>query len=144
MNIIARDYDAAQFVPIFGGVHLTGYPEGTFISIQPSEDTYTEVVGADGLVSRAKTNNKTATATITLQQTSTSNDFLSAIHSAGTVLPFLLKDLNGTTAIFSAAGWIKRVATVEGARDITNREWTLFLTNCETFVGGNVGLNGGI
>ena len=136
-------YDPKQFLVIMGGVPINGFADGTFISIERDEDTFTKTVGADGCVTRSKTNNKAATVTITLLQTSPSNDYLSGLHKLDEeanlgVVDILVKDLNGTTFFYSAVSWVQKPASIENAKEIGEREWTIATGDSEYYVGGNL------
>lgn len=136
-------YDPKLLVVTFSGVPLLGFADGTFLTVERSEDMWNEVTGADGITSRAKTNNKSGLATLTLVQTSPSNDVLSALAQADEdfntgVRPFTATDLEGTTKIFSALGYVKRIPSSEYGKEITNREWQLFLADTKIFVGGSL------
>ena len=95
-----RTYDPKQVIITVGGVPMSGFSDGTFLEIDRNEPTWNMVVGADGLVTRGKTNNFSGTMTLTLKQSSPSNDVLSgfmAIEEAsnGVVFPILVKALCG-------------------------------------------------
>lgn len=137
-----RSYDPKQIIVTVGGVPLSGYTEGVFITISRDEDTWTKNVGADGLVSRVKTNNFTGTCVITLKQTSPSNDYLSSIIIADEItntrlVPILIKDISGTSIYFSATGWIKKWADSGFSKEIGDREWTIDLSALDLYVGSN-------
>jgi hypothetical protein len=137
-----KTYDPKSVQVIIGGVQISGFADGTFLSIERDEDAFTKVTGADGETSRAKSNNKAGMFTLTLQQTSASNDVLTGFALADElnndgVVPVLIKDNLGTTTVFTANGWVRRLPTAEFAKEITNREWTLDLADMTYFVGGN-------
>ena len=137
-----RTYDPKQVVLTVGGVPINGFADGTFISVERSSDTFEKVSGADGITSRAKINDFSGSLVVTLAQTSPSNDVLSSIAlldeaSSSGVVPVLLKDVGGSTIIFSAKGWIKKPPTVEYGKAITNREWALDLADLDFLVGSN-------
>lgn len=139
---MVRTYDPKQAILVIGGVPIGGYADGTFISVERSSDTFEKVSGADGVVSRSKLNDFSGMLTVTLAQTSPSNDVLSGFaivdeETAAGVVPIIIKDVGGSTAIFSAKGWIKKPANVEFGKSISNREWTLDLADMQFFVGGN-------
>lgn len=138
-----RTYDPKQVVLTVGGIPIGGYADGTFIEHEFDDDAFTKVTGADGFSSRAKSNNYDSMITVTLAQTSPSNDTLNAFAIADKlsnsgVVPVVLKDVGGTTTIFSANGWIRKQANVEFGKEITNREWVLDLVSTDAVVGGNV------
>lgn len=135
-------FDPKQLLISIGGVPMQGLADGTFISIERQEDAYTAVSGADGQVARVKSNNAIGTLTLTLMQTSSSNQVLSAFALAdqrnnGGTFPVLIKDLQGTTLIFSAEGWIQRMPTIEYSKDMSNREWIITLSELTYNIGGN-------
>lgn len=137
-----RTYDPAQVTVAIGGAIMSGYTDGTFVEIARNDNTWNTVVGADGLVTRGKSNNRSATLTLTLKQSSPSNDVLSALLVAdeltnGSVFPVLIKDLSGTSIYFSAQAFINTFAGATYSKDITDRSWTFTLADCDMFVGSN-------
>ncbi len=135
-------YDPSEVVLSVGGAELSGFTDGAFIKISRDEDAFTKTVGADGQVSRAKNANRSGSITITLKQTSPSNQILHGfakldeMGNAGLV-PVLVKDLLGTTLASSAGAWIKKVSDVEMGKEISDREWILDCETIELEVGGN-------
>jgi len=137
-----KTYDPKQVQLIIGGAPIGGFADGEFISVERDEDTFTKVAGADGEVSRSKSNNKMGELTVTLLQTSASNAILSAFMLADElsnsgVIPIFIKDSLGTTTLFSAEGWVKKPPAVSYDKELTDREWTFDLANVDIFVGGN-------
>lgn len=137
-----RTFNPKQVLLSVGGVPISGYSDGTQISVERTEDTFTMTTGADGYTTRVKTNDRTASMTITLAQSSPSNDILSGFAaldelSDSGVVPVLLKDNSGTSLVFSAQCWIRRYPTQDFAKSISNREWMIDMTDVEMFVGGN-------
>lgn len=128
-------------IPGFAAHTVGGYADGTFVKVTLDQDQFTKVVGADGEVSRTKSNNYSGTIEVTLLQTSDSNDALSAISlldraSNNGIIPVTVADLRGRTLVFSGATWVKKIADVEGAKEQTNRVWVLDCENVDIFVGG--------
>ena len=121
---------------------MTGFPDGEFISVERSSDTFEKSSGADGFVSRVKLNDTTGTMTLTLAQTSPSNDVLTGfavvdeLTGAG-VLPVSVTDLSGRSLIMSAFGWIRKMPKSSWDKSVGTREWVLDLANLVMFVGGN-------
>ena len=135
-------YSPKRVEIIFGGVPLRGFADGTFISAERTSDSFTTNVGADGEVSRTASADKTGKVTITLQQTSDSNDYLSAIiisdeNSLLGQLPLLIKDTNGRTLAESPCAWIDKVATSEFSNELSDREWIISCSELIMFVGGS-------
>ena len=142
-----RTYDAKEVVLTLDGIPILGYADGTFISLEREEETYTKVVGADGVVSRAKTNNRSGTLTLTLKQTSPSNEDLSDFLkqdelSNNGVFSVLIKDSISGTRLFSSTGWVQGLPTIEYAKEISDREWAIDLANIEFDISGNPAIGG--
>jgi len=136
-------YDPRNIVVNIGGAIITGFADGTFVAVERNEDMFKKVSGADGITSRAKQNDGSWTLTMTLAQTSPSNDILSAFalkdeFSNKGVVPVLIKDIGGTTNIASAFAWVRKLPKVEYGKEITNREWILDLADVIMRIGGNV------
>lgn len=135
-------FDPASVVVTIGGVPMSGYADGTFLLIQRAVDAWSMVVGADGLTTRVKSNNRSGTMTLTLTQSSPSNDVLSGfanldeLSNAG-IVPVLVKDLSGNSVYFSATGWIQRYPDSEFSNIMSNREWVIALADIDIFVGSN-------
>lgn len=138
-----RTYDAKQVVITWGGVQLSGFPEGTFITIDKPDENVTRKVGADAFVSRSMNNNKVYDITLTLEGTSPSNDYISLTRSlddatgAGS-LPFLMTDLSGSTVFFSESTWVSQDASREFGREISEVAWNFQTAIVDEYnIGGN-------
>lgn len=115
-----KNYSPDQLTVTFGGLKIGGFAEGTFIQVARNEDSYETVVGSQGDVTRVKKLNRSGTIIVTLQQSSPSNDLLSAELAAdeaeGAVNAGLgeamVKDANGTTVINSDNSWVQKYADV--------------------------------
>lgn len=140
---MAKTYDPKEFSVIVGGHIVGGYDDGTFIKASRNNDAWSVKVGADGEGARAKSNDKSGTLEITLLQTSASNDVLSGFALAdelnnGGQVPVLIKDSNGTTVVAAETAWIKKMADVEGSKEVGNRVWILETDSLTMLVGGNL------
>ena len=121
---------------------MSGFSDGTFLEIDRDEPTWNKIVGADGYVTRGKTNNFSGSLTLTLKQSSPSNDVLSGFMaldevSNSAIVPILIKDLSGNSTYFAAQGWIKQYANSTFGKEINDREWTVDLADLDLFVGSN-------
>ncbi len=137
-------YDADMVtLALFAFLIDSGFADGEFIRIETEADTFTDVAGTDGEVTRSKTNDKRVTITVTLMQTSAGNTKLTAVHNldvkgsngAG-VGPFLIKDRNGT-ALHAGTCWIAAPPTVVYGRGAEAREWKIRGVMAERFDGGS-------
>lgn len=137
-----RTYDPKQFNLLVNAIPIGGFADGTFISFERSNDTFTKVSGTDGVVSRAKSCDTSGEITITLAQTSPSNDVLSGIAAVDEltgdgVVPVLIEDKSGRTVALSAYAWVKKPAPADFGKEISNREWVLDCADLDVFIGGN-------
>ena len=141
-DLQVRSYDPKQVFVTFGVLPLSGFAEGTFISIERSGDLFEKSRGADGSIDRVNKNAFDFSVTLTLKQTSPSNDGLSAVvvadqlTNAG-VFPLTVKDLNGTTLFVAPQAWIAADPTTELADTLSSREWRFDTGPAERFTGGN-------
>lgn len=143
MDPTVRTYDPKAVIVTFGAVIFTGFAEGTFVSIERNGDLFEKVRGADGGVDRVNKNANDYAVTITLKQTSITNDALSAIAQADILantgkFPLTVKDLIGTTLFFAAQAWIAKDPTDEESDTLSNREWRIDTGIAAKFTGGNV------
>jgi len=137
-----RTFDPKQVIITFGPVIITGFAEGTFITIVQSGPSFEKVKGADGSINRINKNANDHTATMTLQETSISNDALSTIHIADKLSntgkhPLTVTDLSGTSKFFAPQAWITQPPDAEKADVLSTREWAFDTGIAAHFIGGN-------
>lgn len=137
-----KSYDPNAVTLVFAGIPVEGYADGTFVNVARNNPAFALTVGSSGEGARAKSNDKSGTVTLTLIQSSLSNDALSAIAaldeaSSDGVGPLLMKDLSGRSLYAAETAWIQKVSDAEFAREITSREWVIETDSLEVFVGGN-------
>lgn len=139
------DYNPADVSVIIGSHIVSGFADGTFIGIERNNDAFTRVAGADGENARSKSNDKSGRLTLTLLQTSQSNEVLSGFAAAdeasnGGTFPFLIKDNNGNSLYAAEVSWVVKYPAVEYGKEISNREWVIETGELIPFVGGNPSL----
>lgn len=139
-----RVYDPNEVIFQFGGADISAFGPGTFIQITQDADAFNVVVGAAGDVVRSKTNNKLATITVSIMQTSPDNDLLSTIYNtdqkarngAG-VAPLVVRDSATGRAVFAAASaWIHKAPDVTFDQQDTPRQWVFKAAALERFDAG--------
>lgn len=138
-------YDANEVTVIVAGIPIdSGFGDGEFLRIEQDSDDFTDVVGTDGEVTRSKTNDRRATVTLILMQSSSGNAVLSALNlldkkaggGAG-VGPFLVRDKQGTSLYSASKSWIAKPPDVSFGREAGPREWKIRLADLERLDGGN-------
>jgi hypothetical protein len=126
---LTHTYDPARVIITYGGMPISGYADGTFVNVEPNAEAWTKKVGADGEVIRARSNDNTHTVTITLQDSSLSNQYLSTCKNADKLtglgmLPLQIMDSNGATLFFWPQVWVSTDPSWGQAKETTDREWT--------------------
>ena len=135
-------YDPTKVICIIGGVPMSGFADGSMVTVEREADAYSKIVGADGETTRVKSANRSGMITISLLQTSASNDILSGFAlldeaaNAG-VVPMLIKDNSGRSIFASGSGWVKKVPSSAFGKDAGDREWVLDCADLNIFTGGN-------
>lgn len=138
----AKTYSPKKVAVIVAGYIINGYADGTFVNVERAADTFTKVVGADGEVGRVHSADRSGKITITLQQTSESNDVLSALQQADELtlsgkFPVAVKDNNGTSLYVAGDAWVMKPVNSEYASTMSTREWTIECADLIPFSGGN-------
>lgn len=137
-----KTYDPTQVSLIVGGFNITGFADGSFVTVARNADAFALHIGTDGEGTRAKSSNKSGRITITLAQSSDSNAVLSAFLAADElsntgVVPVLVKDSSGTSLFAAETAWIVKAPDAEFGRELGSREWIIETDNLAVFIGGN-------
>lgn len=139
-----KEYDPSQITVSFAGIGIEGYADGEFVRIEQEANDFEDVVGTDGMVSRARTNDRRATVTFVLIQGSDSNALLSAVNNSDMTVPggagvgaLLINDRLGTSLYRANQAWIQKPPNVSFDRGPTSREWTIRCAKLERLDGGN-------
>lgn len=137
-----KTFDPKMVVITFGVIPISGYAEGTFVSVKRSGDAFGKSKGAGGDVERINRNQGDFEVRLTLQQTSPVNKELSAALAADIatnagIFPLTIKDLLGETLFFAPQAWIRVDPEWEDGDDLNSREWTFDTGIGANLVGGN-------
>ncbi len=139
-----KNYDPDQVTIAIAGIPIHGFADGSFCTITQEADAFSDVVGTDGEVTRSRTNDRRATCTVKLMQSSDSNDLLSALYNSDIlgqngagVGAFLVRDRNGRALFTADACWVMKAPDVDFDRTATAREWTIRIAKLVRFDGGN-------
>ena len=138
---MAHTYDPKLVSVVVGGFPISGFADGTFVTVERNEDSWTTQIGTDGEGTRSKSNNKSGRITISLMQTSQSNDILAGFEKSDELsnsgqVPVLINDNLGNALHSAETAWVVRPANAEYAREAGPREWILETDRLESFVGG--------
>lgn len=138
-----QTHDPAKVSLNFLGNRISGFADGTFISVELNDDVFALQVGSGGDTVRVRSQNQSGRVTLTLLGSAPSNDVLAAALAAdklaGTgVGTLFLKDGGGTSIVSSESAWIRRTPNLEFGKELPDREWVIEFAKGEVFVGGTV------
>lgn len=133
---MARTYDGKQVLVSVGDRQISGYADGDFVSLTPRSQVNEDYVGTDGEVTIASVNDPRVDVTITLAQSSQSNDILSELLALGGQHRFVARDLLGTTNVEGKC-WFRQEPEVTFGRSVGTRAWQLTVEKKSSFIGGN-------
>lgn len=124
-------YSAEQVIITVGGVILSGWADGDFITAKYDEDRYSTMIGADGEIARSKTASRAGTIEIVLAHTSLANTELSALFNLSLIggidgpIPVGVADLSGRGLITASKCWIKTAPDWVRGKEVGENTWTL-------------------
>jgi hypothetical protein len=135
-------YDPKQVAVIIGGKIISGFADGTFVKVERNEQAFNLKVGVDGEGTRAKSNNLSGKITLTLMQSSSSNDDLSAFAAADEAanagaVPAYVNDKSGRSIFTALTAWVQKYADAEYAKEVMTRTWVLETDELVMNVAGN-------
>lgn len=136
-------YAAEKVVVTVGGVIVSGFTDGDFLTAKYDEDRYTKRVGADGEVGRARTASRSGSIEIVLSATSPANDELSALFNLAQIggidppIPVGITDLSGRSVAGASKAWIKTAPDMKFGNEVGERTWVLDCADLVLNYGGN-------
>ena len=133
----SESYAAALVAASFNAVPLTGMADGQFIGADKNVDGMTLTVGADGESAVAISADESGTVTITLLNTSISNDYLSRCANLKVRGQLIVKDLSGRMVLFAQDAWVKKQSTVNKSKQVESNAWVFETGNLEMTNNGN-------
>jgi len=132
--------------PSKGKLTINGMPISGFgdniIEIEYDEDSYALKNGCDGHSTRVKQLNSNGKATVTLMQSSASNDVLNLMANKDRVDntgvgAFLFTDLSGRTVAAAPQCYVAKKPKYGMGKEAKENSWVLQLVNLQLDVGGN-------
>ena len=136
-------YSFGQVSVLYAGINIGGFAEADdAVRIEFNDPLIDMVTGCDGQTVASQILNYSANITLTLLQTSVSNDLFSAevIAYRGNVIipkPIIIRNAGGSDLFTSAACFVgERPAAAYGKRQ-NNRQWVLKVPNLVSFQGGS-------
>jgi hypothetical protein len=134
------NYEAANIDVEWFGIDLSsGWAEDTFLEIVPNSERVTHTAGADGQYGFSKMSDKGATISLTLQQTSPTNQKIAEIYSTQDIIgeslsvaPFSIIDKTGKSTHFLALNAVlTEVPTQTFGNSMGEKTWVWV---CESYL----------
>ena len=127
---------------VAGFIPITGFVDGTFITIDKDEMPYVSVRMPDGTMARKYNNSQTYTITITLHNGAESNNLLTKMWQVDEItqrgkFPLLIKDQSGSDLFFSTESWIEFIPSLVKSNSVDARTWIIKSAFAVMNVGGN-------
>jgi len=126
----AKLYNPKEVNIVYRGHVIEGpFAADTMVSIAYSEQQFSLAMGAKGGGTRSNTNNLSATITVTLAQSSPSNDVLGDFtledvrDSKGIPGSLAVQDASGTGLFNAETAWVQQITPVEYNRETSDRTW---------------------
>lgn len=124
---------------------IGGLAKDSLVSIEYPEAVWTEKTLNNGETVRTHSKDNTLRMTVHLDQTSASNDYLSALSkwddrdASGLdgIFTCTFADKSSRTFAYSAECFVKRPMSYEFGSDTSVRDWVIVLTNADQQLGGS-------
>lgn len=123
---------------------ISGYADGTFVSIERAMEASTLYQGADNSGGRVLHSNKSGTITLTLHQFSASNDVLSQLHLNDMaardntwLFNITVQDGTGRSKFYARQCFINNLPVAGFGNDVETRDWILQAVELNQYIGGN-------
>lgn len=142
MSILAS-YSPEDITILVGGVYaITGYVDGTFISVSKDVQAFSTRESSDGVVSRSHSNSRLHTLTLSLHSASESNQVLTHLMNLDVAtkiakFPILVKDKLGQSIMFAPSCWVELPSDMAFSTGIMERDWTIKCSEVVMNSGGN-------
>lgn len=122
-------YDPTKLTVIVGGVIVTGFIDGDYVTAKRDEDLYTKRVGADGHVARVRNGNKSGTIEIKLLQGSPAVAEIAALvaldnflYDGDVLIPIaIVSPGSSQELVTSTQSWLKSAPEMTFGKDVGDR-----------------------
>jgi hypothetical protein len=134
-----KSYNLKKVVATFGAIIFSGFAEDDAITLTPEANIFDSKIGADGQTSRSRSNNDNYKATVRFMATSDARaqlqdaTFRNAALS-GLTLPFRLYSPDTGEEYSSAQAYVEKLPDASFGREVSEREYTLYLPDCKVSV----------
>lgn len=136
-------YSPKDVTITLAGIHsVIGYADGTFVSIKKDIKPFAKVRAMDGEIARQYFDDAGYKVTLTLMQSSPTNNILSMLYNIDTVthmgkVPLFIKDGRGQTYFLAGTAWIEEIPEVTFGAELDTRTWVFGCSDVVMTIGGN-------
>lgn len=135
-------YMPEEVTILLAGIPVSGFIQGSFISVDKDVKPFTSKRTADGTVSRMYNNDQTYTITLTLYSGSDSNQLLTRLWQLDEItqrgkFPLMIKDGSGSDLFFSTTTWVEGIPSLVKSNQYEPRAWILRSSSAIINIGGN-------
>ncbi len=121
-----------------GMSHIVGgYSEDAIVTVDRMVDAYALYTGADDSNTRIRNANSSGTITLSVQQSSASNDVLNGLFDGGGIFTITVKDNSGRSNYFSDEAYVGVVPSSAFSNSMNTREWVIHAPKMQSIIGGN-------
>ncbi len=132
-----KEYGAAKVSVVVNGTPITGFMDGSEVTVARNGESATLHMGADGKGTKVVNADKSGTITLRLAQSSLSNAVLSVLEATNANFAVIVKDTNGNSLHSGAKAFVSTPPSSEYAQEVSPREWTIMVETLIHFEGGN-------
>jgi len=137
---ILRAFDPKSVKVTVAGVNIVGFSEEK-VTVERANNSWELNVGCDGEATRVKSNDLSGTITLTLQQTSPSNDFLTTVfyndQNNDECVKIEIVDSSGKSKIIADKAWVEKMPDATYAKAHSDRQWVFRTNNVGYYLAGN-------
>jgi len=132
-----RPYAPADVVVSWNGIPITGFAEGTFVTMKRSTESKKKSVGSQGDVCITMSADKSGEVELTLMQTSPANSLLAAaLHAeellkVPTVGVLMVSDPSGSILALSKNAFLMSFPSSDVGDDASDRTWMFGCENLD-------------
>lgn len=146
LNLGTYSADSIDIIISVKGVthKVSGFGENSVVSVERARESSRAYLGADNSAVRVFDPNKSGTITLTLNQSSSTNDLLTQIQrndnenrDSSWLFAVLIKDNSGRSFYDAKQCYISQIPSSDFSTDITERVWVINAFNLEQHIGGN-------
>ena len=121
---------------------VSGFAEDKLVGVERAAETFSKYVGADNTTTRIYKADKSLSITLSLQQTSNSNDIMMQLYkndvaTRNGLFSILVKDNSGRSYYFAEEAYIAVVPSTSYANSMQVFEWVIHAHDSDVYIGGN-------